>query len=391
MQRLSLLVTISALTLSLCCCTIQLSDAPSDGLAKTPPMGWNSWNQFKDTIDDKTVRSIADAMVSNGMRDAGYIYVNIDDTWQGARDAQGNLSGNQRFPDMKSLADYIHSKGLKFGIYSSPGPLTCAGYPGSYGHETQDAATFASWGVDYLKYDWCTAGQVYSGPDRFQWAYIKMARALQATGRPIVFSICNYGSGEVQHWAAGAGANLWRTSNDIEDNWQSMISNIEGQTGAATYAGPGTWNDPDVLEIGNGGMTPDEYRTHMSLWALSAAPLLAGNDLRAMSETTESILLNTEVVAIDQDVLGIQATPMQQGDLQTWIKPLADGSLAVGVVNLSSASEPATVNAADLGLADPPASARDVWAHANIQFSGGRYTVQLPPHGVLLLRVSAQE
>ena len=383
------MTAVAALAFMLTACVIQLPTVPYNGLAQTPPMGWNSWNHFKNTIDDQTIRSIADAMVSSGMRDAGYLYVNIDDTWQGPRDAQGNLTGNQRFPDMEALATYVHSKGLKLGIYSSPGPLTCAGYPGSYGYEVQDANTFANWGIDYLKYDWCSASSVYSGSEGFRWAYVKMALALQATGRPIVYSICNYGSDDVQQWGPGVGGNLWRTTNDISDSWESMMANIEGQATTAQYAGPGHWNDPDMLEIGNGGMTDDEYRTHMSLWALAAAPLLASNDLRSMPASTESILLNTEVTAIDQDALGMQASPVTNGDLETWIKPLSDGSIAVGVVNLGPSETQATVNAAGLGLAGTPTSARDLWAHNNVKFNGGNYSSAIPSHGVLLLKVSA--
>jgi alpha-galactosidase len=352
-------------------------------------MGWSSWNYFNDTIDDQIVRSIADAMVSNGMRDAGYVYVNIDDSWQGARDSQGNLTGNQRFPDMKALADYVHSKGLKFGLYSSPGPLTCGGYPGSYGYEVRDANTFAAWGVDYLKYDWCSASSVYSPNGGFQVAFEKMGNALQATGRQIVYSLSDQGSQGVESWGAGVGANLWRTTADIKDSWPSMMSNIEGQAPMARYAGSGHWNDPDMLEIGNGGMTDDEYRTQMSLWALAAAPLLAGNDVRTMAASTGSILLNSDVIAVDQDPLGKQASLLTNGILQTWIKPLADGSVAVGVVNLGSVATPATVNTTDLGLSGTPASARDLWAQQEVQFYGDTYTATIPSHGALLLKVSS--
>jgi alpha-galactosidase len=260
-----------------------LHDVPDNGLAKTPPMGWNSWNLFAGKVDDATVRTIADAIVSSGMRDAGYIYVNIDDTWEGVRDADGNLQTNHKFPDMKALADYVHSKGLKLGIYSGPGPRTCAGYPASYGHEEQDARTFAAWGIDYLKYDWCSAATIYKDSE-LQPVYQKMGGALEATGRPIVYGLCEYGRGQVETWGTKVGGNLWRTTGDINDSWSSMIGNLEKQVPLAPYAGPGHWNDPDMLEIGNGHMTDDEYRTHMSLWALVAAPLLAGNDIRNMSD-----------------------------------------------------------------------------------------------------------
>ena len=363
-----------------------LHTVPYNGLAKTPPMGWNSWNLFAEKINDQTVRTMADAMVSSGMRDAGYIYVNIDDTWEGVRDAQGNLQANHKFPDMKALADYVHSKGLKLGIYSSPGPRTCGSYPASYGHEVQDASTFASWGIDYLKYDWCSAGNIYKN-DALQPVYQKMGDALGATGRPIVYSLCEYGMGSVEKWGADVSGNLWRTTGDIRDEWDSMIANVEQQVPTAPYAGPGHWNDPDMLEIGNGHMSDDEYRTHMSLWALVAAPLLAGNDIRSMSASTKAILLNKEVIAIDQDPLGKQASPKRNGNLETWVKPLADGSVAVGVVNLGSAALKAAVHASDLHLSQAGGKARDLWSHKDVQFKGDVYAATVPSHGVLLLRV----
>jgi alpha-galactosidase len=362
-----------------------LHDVPYNGLAKTPPMGWNSWNLFAGRIDDATVRGMADAMVTSGMRDAGYIYVNIDDTWEGVRDAEGNLGSNKKFPDMKALADYVHSKGLKLGIYSSPGPRTCAEYPGSYMHEDQDAKTFAAWGIDYLKYDWCGARMIYSN-DLLRPIYQKMGDALEKSGRPIVYSLCEYGSGKVETWGAKAGGNLWRTTGDISDNWTSMIGNIERQVPTAPYAGPGHWNDPDMLEIGNGHMSDDEYRTHMSLWALTAAPLLAGNDIRTMTPVIQSILLNKEVIAVDQDALGKQATPVKKGEIEMWVKPMGDGSVAVGLVNLGVAEGSATVSASELGLKKVK-SARDLWAHGDVKFKNGEYTASVPSHGVLLLRV----
>jgi alpha-galactosidase len=363
-----------------------LHDVASNGLAKTPPMGWNSWNLFAGKIDQETVKTMADAMVSSGMRDAGYVYVNIDDTWEGVRDAQGNLPANHKFPDMKALADYVHSKGLKLGIYSSPGPRTCASYPGSYGFEEQDAKTFAAWGIDYLKYDWCGARLIYKN-DALQPVYQKMGDALQATGRPIIYSLCEYGMGSVEKWGPNVGGNLWRTTGDIRDAWDSMIENVEKQVPTAAYAGPGHWNDPDMLEVGNGHMTDDEYRTHMSLWALVASPLLAGNDIRSMTDVTKSILLNKEVIAIDQDPLGKQASPVKNGDLETWLKPLADGSVAVGVVNLGSSAANATIKPADLGFSKVK-GARDLWAHADVSFQAEGYSAMVPSHGVLLLRVT---
>ena len=366
-----------------------LHKVPYNGLAKTPPMGWNSWNLFAEKVDDQTVRTMADAMVSSGMKDAGYIYVNIDDTWEGVRDANGVLGTNHKFPDMKALADYVHSKGLKIGIYSSPGTRTCGEYPASYGHEEQDAKMFAAWGIDYLKYDWCSASLIYKN-EQLQPVYQRMGDALHATGRPIVFSLCEYGLGSVEKWGADVGGNLWRTTGDIRDDWDSMMDNIEKQVPTAPYAGPGHWNDPDMLEIGNGHMTDDEYRTHMSLWALTAAPLLAGNDIRSMSEVTRSILLNKEVIAIDQDPLGKQASPVKNGKLETWVKPLKDGSVAVGVVNLDSAAGNATVKPSDLPVKGSVRSARDLWAHADVKFANGEYSASVPAHGTLLLKVSAR-
>ncbi|SNT42745.1 alpha-galactosidase [Granulicella rosea] len=367
-----------------------LHDVPANALARTPPMGWNSWNLFQSRIDDKTVREIADAMVTSGMRDAGYVYVNIDDTWEGVRDAQGNLGSNKKFPDMKALADYVHSKGLKFGVYSSPGPRTCAEYPGSYGHEEQDAKTFAAWGVDYLKYDWCGARFIYTHDD-LQAIYQKMGDALLKSGRPIVYSLCEYGSGNVERWGAKVGGNLWRTTGDISDTWTSMISNIEKQVPTAPYAGPGHWNDPDMLEIGNGHMTDEEYRTHMSLWALTAAPLLAGNDIRTMTPAIKEILMNREVLAVDQDALGKQATPVKHGDLETWVKPLADRSVAVGVVNLGKTEATVAIKAEDLDPDVHVKSARDLWRHTDVVFRDGVYTTSVPAHGVLMLRVTLKD
>jgi alpha-galactosidase len=268
--------------------TSALAAPPS--AAPTPPMGWNSWNHFAAKIDDATVRAQADAMVASGMRDAGYRYINIDDTWEGKRDAQGVIHTNDKFPDMKALADYVHSKGLKLGIYSSPGAKTCAGFEGSEGHEAQDAKTYADWGIDYLKYDLCSLGdrmKATGSLDKAQEielaAYKKMDAAIKATGRPMVYSLCQYGVAQVWRWGGSVGGNLWRTTGDINDHFSRMVQIGLGQAGLSKYAKPGEWNDPDMLEVGNGGMNPIEYRTHMSLWALLAAPLLAGNDLTKMT------------------------------------------------------------------------------------------------------------
>jgi alpha-galactosidase len=363
-----------------------LHTVPYNGLAKTPPMGWNSWNHFGEDVTESDIRAAADALVSSGMRDAGYIYVNIDGTWEGSRDSQGRLLPNRKFKDMKALAQYIHSKGLKVGIYSSPGLYDCAGYPASYGHEQQDANEFAKWGIDFLKYDWCSAGKIYNN-DQIRAVYQKMGDALEATGRPIVYSLCEYGLADVEKWGADVDGNLWRTTDDIHDSWGSMIANVEKQAAFASYAGPGHWNDPDMLEIGNGGMTADEYRTQMSLWALVSAPLLAGNDLGKMTQETKSILLNKEVIAIDQDPLGKQAMPERQGDLETWVKPLVDGGVAVGVVNLGSSTARATIRAGDLRLGESVAHARNLWTHEEVHLAGGMYSAAVAPHATLLLRI----
>ena len=351
-------------------------------------MGWNSWNHFAEKVDDAKVRAAADAMVSSGMRDAGYIYVNIDDTWEGQRDAQGIIHPNQKFPDMKALAAYVHGKGLKLGIYSSPGPKTCAGYEGSYQHEEQDARTYAEWGIDYLKYDWCSAGDLHLD---MQASYRKMAAALKATGRPIVLSLCQYGLDNVWRWGASVGGNLWRTTDDISDKWEVMAYIGFGQNGLEKFAGPGHWNDPDMLEIGNGHMTHDEYVTHMSLWALLAAPLLAGNDLSTMSKETIAILTAPEVIAVDQDRLGVQGSRVwQEGPLEVWMKPLADGSKAVGFFNRGEGASPMTLNFEDLGIATS-ASLRDLWNRHDLGSYPHSFTTNVPRHGVVMLRVTAQK
>jgi alpha-galactosidase len=365
-------------------------------LAATPPMGWNSWNHFAGKVDDADVRAAADYMVSSGMKAAGYTYINIDDTWQGERDAQGFIHPNSKFPDMKALADYVHSKGLKLGIYSSPGPKTCAGYAGSYGHVRQDADTYAKWGIDYLKYDLCSFRDIMqkeapNNPEKQNQlmiaAYRQMHDALVATGRPIVFSLCQYGWDDVWKWGASVGGNLWRTTGDIQDNYARMAEIGFNQLGLAEYAGPGHWNDPDMLEVGNGGMTDDEYRTHMSLWAILAAPLLAGNDLSDMSAQTISILTNREVIAVDQDPLGKEGSrAFAVGMTEIWTKPLSHGALAAGLFNRDTVAHPVTLDLHAIGY---PASAklRDLWAHKDVSAMNGRYTVNVPSHGVVMLKV----
>ncbi len=359
-----------------------------NGLARTPPMGWNSWNKFAGRVDDAAVRAMADAMASNGMKEAGYQYINIDDTWEAGRDAQGNITTNTKFPDMKALADYVHAKGLKIGIYSSPGPNTCAGYEGSYGHEEQDARTYAAWGIDYLKYDWCGARNLYTDQE-MRALYQVMGDALLKTGRPILYSLCQYGRAEVWKWGADVGGNAWRTTGDIRDTWDSMTTIGFSQDELAPWAAPGHWNDPDMLEIGNGGMTDDEYRTHMSLWSILAAPLLAGNDLRNMTPAILEILTNREVIAINQDTDGKQGRRItKSGDQEVWARPLSGGAQAIGLFNRGGSPAKITVNWPDMGLKTAPSRARDLWAHSDLKLDGAEDSVTVPAHGVVMLRVS---
>jgi len=355
-------------------------------VAATPPMGWNSWNHFECKVTAADVRGAADAIATNGMKDAGYLYVNIDDCWEGARDAQGRIQPNEKFGDMKALAGYVHGKGLKIGIYSSPGPKTCAGYEGTYGHEEQDARTYAEWGIDYLKYDWCSASRVYSS-DKMPEVYEKMHRALLATGRPIVFSLCQYGLHRVWRWGAGVGGNLWRTTDDISDNYVQMSWIGFQQAGLESSVGPGHWNDPDMLEIGNGGMNHDEYVTHMTLWCLLAAPLLTGNDLTKVKPEDLAILLNKEAIAVDQDPKGVQAHRVSaEGPMEVWAKPLADGGFAVGLFNRGGAPNPVTVRLEDLGI-HGSAAVRDLWQHKDLGSFRGEFTAQVPTHGAALIKV----
>lgn len=374
-----------------------LAAAQSVPLAQTPPMGWNAWNHFKGTITDADVRAAADAMVSSGMRDAGYTYINIDDTWEGVRDTQGNIQSNSRFPDMKALAGYVHSKGLKLGIYSSPGPGTCAHFEGSYNHEQQDADTYARWGIDYLKYDLCglrpimkeqSKGDLQIASTIMKVAYEKMHQALLNTHRPILYSLCEYGWDSPWLWGQQVGGNAWRTTGDIRDTYDSMSLIGFSQAGLAKFAGPGHWNDPDMLEIGNGGMTPDEYQTHMSLWVILAAPLLAGNDLSKMDEVTRGILVNKDVIAVDQDRLGIQGDRVSAvGPYEIWMKPLDHKAKAVALFNRGPLAEPITVQFKDLGISGP-VRGYDLWAHKDLGILKDSYTATVPRHGVVMVRLS---
>jgi alpha-galactosidase len=365
-----------------------------EDLAKTPPMGWNSWNKFGCDVSEKLVMQAADEMVRSGMQDAGYEYIVIDDCWQIDRDKDGEIVVDKdRFPSgIKALADYVHAKGLKFGIYSCAGTKTCALRPGGRGHEFQDARTYARWGVDYLKYDWCN-----TGTQDAKASYSTMRDGLFAAGRPIVFSLCEWGGAKPWEWAKEVG-HLWRTTGDIVDRWDSMLAIADKNKELSKYAGPGYWNDPDMLEVGNGGMTTEEYRTHFSLWCMMAAPLVAGNDLGNMSAETAEILKNGELIAIDQDVLGKQGFCFRDnGDYEIWVKKLAKDEKAICLLNRGDEMKEVQVDFNVLikakddywstdqyKLADY--KIRDLWEHKEIAPAGGIATIKLAPHTVKVFR-----
>ena len=369
----------------------------SNGLALTPPMGWNSWNRFACNVDETLVRDTADALASSGMRDAGYRYVVVDDCWAGPRDENGFITADPKhFPSgIKALADYVHSRGLKFGIYSDAGRLTCGGRPGSEGHEYQDALTYARWGVDYLKYDWCSTGDRNSKE-----AYAVMSDALRQSGRPIVFSMCEWGTAKPWLWAKNVG-NLWRTTGDIWDSfdktdkahsWAHPVTDIVDLNEPLwPYAAPGHRNDADMLEVGNGGMTATEYRSHFSLWAMMASPLMAGNDVAHMDGSTRSILLNKEVIAVDQDPFGSQGHRVRKdGGSEIWIKPLAGGSAAILLFNRSEQSATIKVSADELGWhSGVRAKVRDLWAHRDMGLWKGSISASVEPHGVAMFRIGS--
>jgi alpha-galactosidase len=377
--------------------TITLASAPpaaalDNGIAVTPQMGFNNWNATHcgPDFNEAMVKGIADLFVSSGLKDAGYQYVNLDDCWAAQnRDANGDYVPNTtRFPHgIKAVADYVHSKGLKFGIYTSAGTMTCARtMPGSLGHEQQDAKLWASWGVDYLKYDNCNN----QGVDAVK-RYTAMRDALQATGRPILYSLCEWGENKPWLWAKDVG-NSWRTTGDISDNYSSMLSIVHQNMALAQYAGPGHWNDPDMLEVGNGGMSDTEYRSHFSLWSVMAAPLLIGSDLRKASAETMKILTNKDVIAVDQDKLGVQGSPIStEGGRDVFVKPLAGGDRAVALFNESDAPQRITTSAKAAGLpAAPGYTVRDLWAHTTRE-TAGTLTATVPAHGTVMLRVSASK
>jgi len=370
-------------------------------LALTPPLGWNSWNCWAGAVSDANVRAAADAMVASGLAAHGFQYINIDDCWEGKRDAKGEIRGNEKFPDMKALATYIHSKGLRFGIYSSPGPQTCAGFLACWQHEQQDANTYAAWGVDYLKYDWCSYGQVApQNPDlaAMQKPYRVMRAALDHCGRDIVFSLCQYGMGDVWTWGAEVGGNCWRTTGDIRDEWSSMSGIGFAQTGHERFAGPGHWNDTDMLVVGRVGwgaeqhqtkLKPDEELTHITLWSLQAAPMLIGCNMAALDDFTIALLTNDEVLDVSQDPLGKAAGRIvQRGRTEVWARPLADGTMAAGLFNRSNTPQTVKVRWSDLKLHGPRA-VRDLWQQKDLGTFTAGYEVLVQPHSAALIKVAS--
>jgi alpha-galactosidase len=373
-----------------------------DELAKTPPMGWNSWNKFGCDVSGALIKEMAEAMVSSGMRDAGYQYIVIDDCWQVDRDSSGNIiADRKRFPSgMKALADYIHKLGLKFGLYSCAGSKTCQGRPGSRGYQFQDARQYAAWGVDYLKYDWC-----HNEGQNAKAAYKTMSDALRACGRPIVFSICEWGRNKPWEWAKEIG-HLWRTTPDIRNMYQGrinwggvgIVNIIDRQAGLWKYAGPGHWNDPDMLEVGNEGLTWDENVTHFSMWAMLAAPLMAGNDLRSMSDDIKTILTNKEVIAINQDPLGNQAFRwLDMGNREIWVKFLKNDELAVCFMNRSDSPWKDRYNWKRLNIyhrgkaikfKNRDYTIRDLWKHKSLKTTREPLKLNVPSHGVLMVKLT---
>ncbi|WP_410795969.1 glycoside hydrolase family 27 protein [Parvularcula sp. LCG005] len=380
-----------------------------EGIADTPPMGWNSWNHFACNIDEDLIKQTADAMVESGMKDAGYVYVNIDDCWHGERDEDGFIQPHpERFPSgMKALADYVHEKGLKIGIYSDAGKTTCGGKPGSQGHEYQDALQYARWGIDYLKYDWCATGTGDAQRNPIE-AYTTMRDALYAAGRPIVFSICEWGDNKPWEWGADIG-HLWRTTGDIincwdcevgHGNWSSwgVMNILDQQDGLRVHAGPGHWNDPDMMEVGNLA-TPAEDRAHFTMWAMLAAPLIVGTDIRDMPAALQETLTNKEVIAVDQDALGVQGYAYKKtGNYEIWIKPLADGEWAMTFLNRSDSAQTITMDFAEdwtdaqtqhtAKFSEATYTLRDLWKHQDVGTTAKPFRRKVPPHDVVMVRLS---
>lgn len=380
-------------------------------IALTPPMGWNSWNCFATAVDEQKVMSAAKAFVSSGLVDHGWQYVNIDDCWSivpGSNDpilggptraADGEILTNKKFPDMKRLTDQIHAMGLRTGIYSSPGPTTCGGYASAYGHEEQDARTYAQWGFDYLKYDWCSYSEILrpEGLTNLMKPYQVMQEALGKVDRDIVYSLCQYGMGDVWKWGAEVNGNCWRTTGDITDSWESMSSIGFSQDGHERYARPGHWNDPDMLVVGQVGwgpqlhptkLTPSEQYTHITLWSLLSSPLLIGCDLTKLDSFTLNLLTNDEVIAVNQDPLGKPAHRVRKtGDIQVWSRPLSDGSTAVGIFNLGETPALGSASWSELKLSGSK-KVRDLWRQKSLGSMKGGLKTELRPHGCSLFRIS---
>ncbi|HEY0273787.1 MAG TPA: glycoside hydrolase family 27 protein [Chitinophaga sp.] len=387
-------------------CSVPAFAQKFENLALTPPMGWNSWNTFNTHIDEKMVLETADVMVSSGMRDAGYKYLVLDDAWMAMeRDSAGYLAPDpQKFPHgMKAIADYVHSKGLLFGLYNCAGTKTCAGFPGTRGYEYQDARRYAEWEIDYLKFDWCNTEGINAKE-----AYGTMSKALRKTGRPIVFSLCEWGSNKPWEWAAPIGQ-LWRTTGDISPvfdgverhgNWdaQGAMRILDQQVGLAKYAGPGHWNDPDMLEVGT-KLTESEDRAHFTMWCMLAAPLIAGNDVRDMKPATLAILTNKAAIAIDQDSLGVEGFRYSKKDsLETWLKPLSNGDWALCFLNRADHAQPVTFDWRRQAVTDSVSGRvldgsmlykwQNVWTPQLAGSTARPFQAAVPAHDVVLLRLS---
>jgi len=373
-------------------------EASADALARTPPMGWNSWNAWGPAVDAQKALAAAEWLDRSGLAAHGYQYVVIDDAWMGQRDANGNLSPNEKFPDMRALASAVHARGLKLGIYSSPGPRTCEDFPASYQHEAQDAATFADWGVDFLKYDWCSYEEIakdHSLPE-LQKPYLVMHDALKRVDRDIVFSLCQYGFGDVWTWGADAGGNLWRSSGDLLDQWANLESVGFRQSGRERWTRPGHWNDTDMLVVGTLGwgpslrptrLTPNEQMLHLALWSLQAAPLFIGADLSKLDPLTLALLTNDDVLDVDQDPLGKAAHRVwSQGRLEIWARPLADGTAAVGLFNRGLAPNNITVPWNLIGRTGVQ-KVRDLWQRRDVGPARDSFTATVPRHGVVFIKV----
>ncbi len=399
-QKGSSLVTLLARN-ALGSATRPLKIVCGDTIALTPPLGWNSWNCFACDVTDANVRAAADSMVASGLINHGWTYINIDDCWEGGRDAEGNVVSNSKFPNMNALTEYVHGKGLKIGLYSSPGPKTCADHEGSYKHEEQDGRRYADWGFDYLKYDWCSYDRIAPRPDHAALLkpYQVMRAALDKAPRDIVFSLCQYGMGNVWEWGAQAGGNCWRTTGDIGDTWRSMSDIGFGQAGHEKFACPGHWNDPDMLVVGYVGwsarvrptrLTPNEQYTHISLWCLLCSPLLIGCDLTRLDDFTLNLLTNDEVLDVNQDPLGRQAARVaRSGQFEVWAKDMEDGSKAVGLFNRGDTEAQVTAQWSDLGLSGAH-KVRDLWRQQDLGSFDGSFQGKVPRHGVVLVKVSGQ-